>query len=211
MDSTGATDNAWNADDKCTATGNWIKLDAAAYTLDTTDKFTWTINGLGNPEAALSRTAHSLGEWDFDATDTALFGTTGSWTEKFALFTFDVSDKGYTARSYGNLNAGYLGFSYKYDRIEVNSGNRIKVWAGSYTTNNSIKASTNGGMMAAEKVTLSPSSNVRSLVNPDTKIAYTSAEDFVFFSATNEINFRVGADINLSKGIYYIDWSITET
>jgi hypothetical protein len=157
----------------------------------------------------LTRTAAT--NWDFDATDTALFGKYGYWSEKFELFTFDASDKGYTARSYGNLNAAYVGFNYKYDQVQVNSGNRIKVWAGSYTGDIAIKASTNNGMMASKSVTLTPTSNTRSRKNPDAKIAFQSPlNNFVFFSETNEIYFRVGADISLSKGLYYIDWAITE-
>lgn len=121
----------WNTDEKCSAMSNWIWLDAAAYTVVSGDWFTWEIQGVGNPQMGLTRTAGT--NWDFDATDTALFGTHGVWTEKYNLFTMDTSAKGYTARSYGNLNAAYLGFSYKYDQLTVNGGSRIKVWAGTYT------------------------------------------------------------------------------
>lgn len=63
--------------------------------------------------------------WDFDVTDTTVFGSMGVWSNNFELYTFDVSDKGYSGKSYGNLNAAYLGFNYKYDQITINSGNTI--------------------------------------------------------------------------------------
>lgn len=137
----------WNSDNSCSADGNTISLDATAYTLDTSDHFTWEISSVGNPEHGLSRTAMTA--WDYDATDSSLFTLYGSWTEKFTMHTYDLSDKTYTARSYGNLNAAYCGFDYQYDQIEVNSGNRVTVWAGSYSGDISIKASTNNGMMAS--------------------------------------------------------------
>jgi len=183
VDKTGATED-WNTDDKCSTSGNWVSLDDKAYTLETTDKFSWTISNVGNPEAALTRTAATA--WDFDATDSSLFTLHGSWTEKFSLFTFDTSTKLYTARSYGNLNAAYLGFSYTLDRITVNGGSRIQVWAGSYTTDHSIKATTNNGMMASAKVVLTAAMNPRSRVAPGTNIVVASPmHNFEFFSETN--------------------------
>jgi len=139
MDKLGVTED-WNTDESCTASYNHIMLDAVAYTSEATDKFTWEISGVGNPEHALTRTAMSF--WDWDASDSSLFTLHGAWTEKFALFTYDLSAKTYTARSYGNLNAAYVGFDYMYDQINVNSGNRVTVWAGSYTTDIAITVST---------------------------------------------------------------------
>jgi len=208
VESTGDIED-WNTDTSCAADGNWVMLDAKAYTLETTDRFEWEIDSVGNPEAAMTRTAATA--WDFDATDSSLFTLYGGWTGKFEMFTYDLSDKTYTARSYGNLNAAYVGFDYGYDQIEVNSGTRVTVWAGSYSSDISIKASTNGGMLASEKVTLSPTTNSRSRKNPESKIAFKSAiHNYIFYGEVNEIMFRVGADINLTKGLYYIDWSITE-
>lgn len=209
VDKTGVTED-WNTDESCSASGNWVSLDAAGYTLETTDKFTWIISGVGNPEHALTRTAATA--WDFDASDSSIFTLYGAWTEKFALFTYDLSAKTYTGRSYGNLNAAYVGFDYMYSQITVNSGSRVTVWAGSYTNDIAIKASTNSGMMASNKIVLSAASNPRSRKNPDSKIQFQSPiHNYIFFSEVNSIYFRVGADLNLSKGLYYIDWSITET
>lgn len=209
VDKTGVTED-WNTDEGCASSGNWVMLDAVAYTLETTDRFTWEIAGVSNPEMSLTRTAGTV--WDFDASDDSLFTLYGAWTEKFSIFTYDLSDKTYTARSYGNLNAAYVGFDYQYSQISVNSGNRVTVWAGSYTTDISIAASTNSGMLASEKVILTPSSNTRTRKNPDSKIQFKSSiNNYIFYSEVNSITFRVGADLNLTKGLYYIDWAITET
>lgn len=210
-DSTGANvAEEWNTDKSCEADMNWVKLGEVGYTLESTDEFTWEISGVGNPQMALTRTAPST-TWDFDATDTTLFTAYTGWTEKFDIYSYDSNTKAYTGRSYGNLNSAYLGFNYQYDQITVNNGNRVTVWAGSYTGDIPIKASTNNGMMASAKVTLTPSANTRSRRSPDAKLGFKSPiHNFIFFSETNEIHFRVGADISLEKGLYYIDWSITE-
>lgn len=215
VDNLGSTET-WNSDTGCATSDNWVMLDpavvnGAGYTLETTDTFMWTIDGVGNPESALARTAATT--WDFDATDSDILGTLyAGWTNKFGLYSFDASDKTYTGRSYGNLNAAYVGFNYEFDnQFTVNSGNRVTVWAGSYSQDVAITVGGNSGSLASKKVTLSPSTNSRSRRNPDSNIAFQSlVENYVILSEVDEIHFRVGADINLGKGLYYIDWSITE-
>jgi len=67
-------------------------------------------------------------------------------------------------------------------------------------------------MLASQSVTLTATASTRSRKNPDSKLAFQSlTHDFVIKSEVSSINFRVGADISLSKGIYYIEWSISET
>lgn len=130
MESTGDVED-WNEDNSCAASGNWVMLDAKAYTTESSDHFTWEVQAVGNPESALSRTVAAA--WDFDATDADVFTLYNYWTEKWAMYSYDLSAKTYTARSYDNLNAAYVGFNHKYDQISVNSGNRITVWAGTYS------------------------------------------------------------------------------
>lgn len=65
--------------------------------------------------------------------------------------------------------------------------------------------------MAAKSVKLTPSNNTRVRKNPESNIAYqSSVHNFDFYSEVTAIYFRVGAEINLSKGIYYINWQIEE-
>lgn len=207
---TAGTTESWNTDTDCAASDNWVMLNAVAYTNDTTDTFSWKVSGVSNPEAGLSRVAGTT--WDFDATDVSLFAPLkDNWTAKFELFSYDLSDKAYTSRSYSNLNAAYVGYEYQYSRIIVNSGNRVTVWAGSFTTPIAIKAETNDGMMGARSVTLNASANSNTRVAPGTNLEFASTtNEFVFQSEENQIYFRVGAAKALSKGQYYIDWSITE-
>lgn len=66
--------------------------------------------------------------------------------------------------------------------------------------------------MQAKKIVLTPTSNARTRVNPDSKLGYQSLiATFQFFQEETNIAMRVGADVTLSKGLYYIDWSIEET
>jgi len=84
------------------------------------------------------------------------------------------------------------------------------VWAGSYTQDTPITVSTD--TFAANKLVLTATPNEKTRVAPGAMLATTSEENgFTFYSQLNQIYFRVGADVNLSKGIYYLDWSITET
>lgn len=65
--------------------------------------------------------------------------------------------------------------------------------------------------MASKSVKLTASNNTRVRKNPEANIAFQSlVHDFTFYSEVTQIHFRVGADINLSKGIYYINWQIEE-
>lgn len=66
--------------------------------------------------------------------------------------------------------------------------------------------------MQAKKIVLTPTSNSRTRVNPDSKLGYQSLiATFQFFQEETSIAMRVGADVTLSKGLYYIDWTIEET
>ena len=213
----------WNSDTVCaTDRSNTVKLDAdeSGETFTSAYQWTWTVSGVSNPEWGETRVAAITLDMDFDDTDFTLFTDYDDWTNKFWLSTYDASDKKYKQKSYDNLNSAYLGFNNAYDAMTVNeynpqnNSNRIKVYAGSYTQDIVIKAEsdTNQSQMQAQKIVLTASANVRSRTAPSTRIAFTSAEyAFTFFQEYTQINFKVGADINITKGLYYIDWSKVET
>lgn len=208
VESTGDVEK-WNDDSTCTANYNWIMLDAKAYTLEVTDLFDWEISGITNPEKAFTRTAAT--NWDFDRSDKDLNMQYHYYTEKFEMFTYDLSKKSYTGRSYCNLNSAYVGFDYAYSTISVNGGTRITVYAGSYTTDKYITANTNG-QMASKSIKLTPSNNTRVRKSPDSNIDFQSpVHDYTMYGGVTQIAFRVGAGISLAKGIYYINWAIEET
>ena len=113
--------------------------------------------------------------------------------------------------SYDNLNAAYVGFDYARDQLIVNNGNRITVYAGSYSSDVAISGSTNDGMMQSKSFKLTPSKKPRARNNPAENIKFQTPEhDFLFLSGYSAIQFRVGAALNLAKGIYYINWAIFE-
>jgi len=122
--------------------------------------------------------------------------------------------------SYDNLNAAYLGFNNQYDLIEVNGYNaqsmagRVKVYAGTYTTDINITATSETGQafMQAKKIVLAATANSRTRTNPDSKLSFLSNDyNFTFFQEYTQITFRVGAAFSLTKGLYYIDWTKDET
>jgi hypothetical protein len=66
--------------------------------------------------------------------------------------------------------------------------------------------------MQAKKIVLTGTANPRSRVNPEAKIAWKSADfSYTFYQEYTQITFKVGADITLSKGLYWIDWAKEET
>jgi len=66
--------------------------------------------------------------------------------------------------------------------------------------------------MQAKKIVLTGTANPRSRTNPESKLAWQSkVYAYTFFQEYTEITFKVGADITLSKGLYYIDWAKEET
>ena len=82
---------------------------------------TWTIQGIGNPQWAESRTAERY--WDFDATDKDVWPLYNYWASKYSLFVYNKSStsKLYDRRSYHNLNAAYVGLDYAYRTLHVNN------------------------------------------------------------------------------------------
>lgn len=65
--------------------------------------------------------------------------------------------------------------------------------------------------MESGLITLEPSANTRTTVNPGAKLGFLNNCEMKFKQNESTIYFHVGADITLTKGIYYIDWAITET
>lgn len=66
--------------------------------------------------------------------------------------------------------------------------------------------------MQAKKIVLTPTANPRSRVAPDSKLAFSSEiHAFTFYQEYTAVHFKVGADISLSRGLYYIDWAKEET
>lgn len=207
------TTTTWNDDTQCEADGNNVALKNKAATRVADDVFTLAVSSVGNPEWGLKR--DPVTDWDFDmsATDFTVYDR---WTNKFVVSVTNATDKSKVQKTYCNLNSGYVGFDNAYgsdDQIIIADWNPdkqtggVKVWAGSFSDNYPIRP---GGLMKAKSVILTPTENSRTRKNPDGKLAFTSDQKFTLFQEVTEIHFKVGADINLAKGVYYIDWKINE-
>lgn len=122
----------------------------------------------------------------------------------------------YTARSYPNTHAAYVGFYEENRAILVNNynpqskSNRITVYPGTQTPDLYITTSSASQPLAAKQIVFSASTSTRTADGG--RLKYTSAvDDWTLRQSANSIQFRVAAAIDLSKGLYYIQWSNGET
>jgi hypothetical protein len=65
--------------------------------------------------------------------------------------------------------------------------------------------------LSAKSVLLDPTGNTRTTVPPGDKLDFRSdVHKFKIYQGVDAIQYRVGADLTLEKGVYYIDWSLNE-
>jgi len=84
---------------------------------------------------------------------------------------------------------------------------RLKVYAGSQSDVYNINTASTTEPIAALSVTLNASTNPRT--SDSGKLSYSSDfYKFIFEQEKLNISFRVGAAVDLAKGLYYIDWTI---
>jgi hypothetical protein len=206
----------WNTNTVCTASYNWVVLPAPTVgrAFASTDIVTLTLTSVGNPQWGQPRTAAS--SWDFDATDSDVWTIYDVWTSNFELFLYNTATSAYVSRSYGVLSKLFSGFTRSRMQLLVNNyspqtlANRIVVWAGSQTDDVAISTESTSKPLSAKKVVLTPYTNSRT--SDSGKLVYTSAmHSFTLWQDRFSCNFRVAAKIDLSKGLYYIDWSLEET
>lgn len=207
----------WNDDTKRGSERNWVSLDTPEnnYRFDGTELITWDLKSVDNPEWTETRDANK--NWDFDVTDSDVWTLYEYWVNKFQFVTHELITGGnhYTSRSYGNLNSAYFGFDYVSRNLFVNrydpqnKTKRIIVYAGTQTSDIKIRTTGDDATMGARKLELIPETNART---PDVGgLVYTSRiHDFDFYQAELDISFRVAAGIELSKGLYYVEWKLRE-
>ena len=185
------------------------------YSFNMTDEIHWEIRSVSNPQWAEDRNPEA--NWDFDKTDSDIWTLYNYWVNKFEFFVYDktTSSHQYTSRSYGMLNSAYIGLSYVSRELFVNNydpqnkSNRIIVYAGTQTQDIKITTSGEDAPMAARKVELNPYTNPRT--SDADGLSYSSRlHSFNFMQADLEIWFRVGASIDMAKGLYYINWNMNE-
>ena len=217
-DQTSALAKNWNAALQCPTAGNWVWLPppSAAITFTSTAQVSWSIEGVPNPQWGRNRTALNPTQ-DFEVTDPVLWPLDPQWSGKFQFFVYQNSSTNfYSSRSYDNLHAGYASFQQPNRALWVNfydpfsKSNRIVVSAGSQTTDLLISTADSNQPLAAKMIEFSPATSTST---PDSgKLTYTSTStNWKLSQGKWSIPFRIGAAIDMSKGLFYIDWTITET
>ena len=212
---TGTT--TYNSGSTCSTTGNWIskgtRSEAFFFTAD--HLMTWTISDLTNPEWGLTRVSRSFMDWDNEDSD--IWEIQDVYNSNFQFFVYDTTASllNYSLRSYGQLSAAYTGSSSNRLNLAVNGydpnlqTNKITVYPGTQSNDIAITTVSINEPMLAQRVTLTPTTNERT---PDGGLLkYESyVHEFAMFLEQTSINFKITADLNITKGLYYIDWAVDE-
>lgn len=184
----------------------------AAFAFTSDLQVSWTISSVPNPQIGLNR-AISGENSDFDLWDTSLWPAFSSWTRKFSLFVYKPGTLAYSARSYANLHSVYMGLRANLRSLQVTSSasgvqtSRITVYSG--TQSRDFFISTGSLPCADQSLTFTPSTNA---FTPDNGyLLYSSVRDnFMLKEGGSTVRFRVAAAAGLAKGLYLVDWKVTE-
>ena len=218
VDSEDHSELEWISSTSCAAAGNSISLDMP----DTENRqFTsnhivrWNLKAVENPEWAIERAVEA--DWEFELTDEDTFTLYDYWTEKFNIIVYDSANRAITSRSHLETHDGYLGFFDAGRHLFVNDyspqlkENRIVVFAGTQTEDIYITTESESKPNASKSIQFAYEV---SSYYPDAgaadKITVTSEDDWILSENQHKLSFRLSADINMAKGLYYIDWEITE-
>lgn len=208
----------WISSTSCAAAGNSISLDMpeAENRQFTSDHIVrWNLKAVENPEWAIERTVEA--DWEFELTDSDTFTLYEYWTDKFSIIVYDSANHVITSRSHLETHDGYVGFFDAGKPLYVNDyspelkENRIVVFAGTQTEDIYITTESESKPNASKSISFAY--EVSSYF-PDSgaadKITLTSDDDWILHENLYHISFRLSADIDMAKGLYYIDWEITE-
>jgi hypothetical protein len=197
---------SWSDVEVCNVTNNTVTLPALTAITSGSLRVSVTLQGINNPEYGQFRVAAE--DWDFEASDADVWPMYDVWTNNFQVLVVDPTTKGYAYRSYGVLSKSYLGFKYVYKRLAANNDtglkvNPIVVYPGSETVD--LTLSTVGSPCSAKQILFKPRTDAYGL-------EYRSKDhNFTLLEGQQSIGFRVAAAADISKGLYYIDWTIEET
>jgi hypothetical protein len=212
------TSEIWNPSIACFASDNSVSmpppLSQSVFT--TTDAVTVNLQGVRNPQWGQARVPNQA-VWDYDDYDRTVWTVWSWWTNQFkiALYQSNPATQSFSSKTYGLLNAAYLGFLQVKRTISVNGynpqnkANRIRVYPGTQTTDITISTANSTVPVESRYLVLTPSTNTRT---PDRGLlAYSSFKDnWILLQEETAIHFRVAADKNIPKGLYYISWNVEE-
>jgi len=206
----------WNEHKLCTAKNNTVTLpppsEGISFNFDS--EISLTFRGVMTPQWGQSRSPKSP-DSDFDAWDWNVWTIWSFWTNQLKVFVYQKDSMRITSRAYSSLNAAYLGFMQPLRTISVNGynpqnkGNRIVVYPGTQTGDIPITLANSSMPLEAKSLQFHPLTSKRT---PDfNKLKYTSYQhNWLLLQDEWTLNFRVSADLSLSKGLYYINWKVDE-
>ena len=205
----------WNQATVCPLQGEnrvILPVPKVAFAFNSNLQVSWTLSAVPNPQIGLNRAVFGQNS-DFDLWDSSLWPAFSAWTRKFSLFVYKPGTLAYTSRSYANLHSVYMGLSANLRSLLVTSSasgtltSRITVYSGTQSSDFFIST---GSLPCADKsLTFTPSTNT---FTPDNGyLHYSSARDsFTIKEGGTSARFRVAAAAGLAKGLYLIDWKVTE-
>jgi len=212
------TAETWNPSIACFASDNTVYMPAPSSqtVFTTTDAVTVQLQGVKNPQWAQARQPNQA-EWDYDDYDRSIWTVWSWWTNQFkvALYQSSSAAQTFSSKTYGMLNAAYLGFLQAKRTISVNGynpqnkSNRITVYPGTQSADISISTANSTVPVESRYLVFTPNTNTHT---PDRGLlAYSSYRDnWVLLQDETSINFRVAADKAIPQGIYYISWGVEE-
>ncbi|CAG9328371.1 unnamed protein product [Blepharisma stoltei] len=179
-------------------------------TFASTDRIRINLTAISNAQWGLSR---SDSMWDNK--DTSAFGSFSQWTNRFSVAAIKTTDSTISAKSYDILNAAYLGLNPVATAVAVNSynpangNNKIQLTPGTQSQDIQIVVDPSWPMKSKSlKLTAASNSNY-----PDSgNLEFTSVHHgYIVYQMTKTITFRVSAKTGTSQGLYYINWSPSES
>jgi hypothetical protein len=201
----------------CNTNDNWIEMGipTGGVTTGSNIKLVYRVTSLKNPEWGYTRSNSSSQKWNFDSFDFDVYTEYARWTDQIVADLYHPADDYDIAKSYANVNGAYLGFTKRSRFLKVNNygamlmTNRVVVNPGTQTSDLLLTFEDNE-FLAAKKLVVTPSTN--SHTSDSGKLSFTSAMDnFTMVYEEDSIYFRIGAAIDLSQGLYWIDYAIDET
>lgn len=200
--------NPWDTGLTCTYIGyNVISLNVSSLgSWTSTDKIILKLYSLPNPEWGFSRDTF------WDAYDTIYFSAYTDWTSQFEIFAYDSNQGTYMGKSYGNLNAGFIGFNHAGMILSMgdfdasNPPDHLLIIPGSQSVDIPIKVIGKKGLMA-KKVVFTPKNHYKNEVALEFS---SNIDDFFILEGANTIYFRLSVPISASNSLAYIDWTADE-
>lgn len=198
----------WDSGLSCTYLGdNFVSLNISVLGSWTdSDLISLTLKNIPNPEWGLGRSGY------FDADDSVYFSSYSEFSNSFEVFAYANSSGSYMGRSYGMMNAAFVGYNnagmvfsiagFKPQDTDV----RTCVVPGAQTGDLDITITERLGLIA-KKVVFTPKNHVKNSVVLEFS---SSLDNFFITQGQNSISFRVSTSTASENSLAYIEWTADE-